>query len=245
MPSSARVPNKKSIPMKDAMRHGALSLSFGAWPGAENKTMKIHLAVDLATLGAALEMAEAVCEYVDSLWIGPILLKNEGLKAVEAFKTSFCAKSIVADMRTMESGGLEAELSFAAGADAVTVLAMADNATISATVQCGARLKRRVIANLQAVVLPVQRAGELATLGVDEFVTPLTGHGSSAGLSPDELREIADGRCRTFLCGCDSVASLSLVARFGVNNAVVGAPIYSAPDAVAAARSFHMAARNL
>jgi hypothetical protein len=27
--ASERVPNKKSIPMKDAMRHGALSLSFG------------------------------------------------------------------------------------------------------------------------------------------------------------------------------------------------------------------------
>jgi hypothetical protein len=29
MPFFARVPNKKSIPLKDAMRHGALSLSFG------------------------------------------------------------------------------------------------------------------------------------------------------------------------------------------------------------------------
>ncbi len=207
--------------------------------------MKIHLAVDLATLGAALEMAEAVCDYVDSLWLGPILLKNEGLKAVEAFRTSFCKKTIVADMRTMESGSLEAELSFAAGADAMTVLGIADNATINATVQCGARLKRRVIVNLNAAMPPVQRASELATFGIEEFVATSAGHGSSVGLSPVQLEEIARSGRTVFLYGCDSAASLSLAARIGVDDVVIGAPIYSAPDVVAAAQTFHRAASRL
>ncbi len=51
--------------------------------------MKIHLAVDLAALGPALELAEAVSAYVESMWIGPALLKNERLRAAEAFKISF------------------------------------------------------------------------------------------------------------------------------------------------------------
>jgi 3-hexulose-6-phosphate synthase len=200
--------------------------------------MRIHLAVDLIALGPALELAESVCDHVDSMWLGPTLLKNEGLRAVEAFKTSFCHKPIVADMRSTHDGGLEAELAFGAQADVSTILAIAADEDIRAAVEFATRHKRRIFANLIGVRNPVQRAAELTLIGVSGVVhkcAPLHG----LGLSSEEMRQITDIDVPVFLDSCDSTEELRMVALWGVEDVVVGRPIYAARDAILAAQAFH------
>ena len=46
---------------------------------------------------------------------------------------------LVADMKTMDAGALEAEMAFAAGADLMTVLGCASDATVAAAAEFASR----------------------------------------------------------------------------------------------------------
>ncbi len=164
--------------------------------------MKIHLAVDLAALGPALELAESVCDDVDSLWVGPTLLKNERLKAAEAFKTSFCDKPVVVDMRTTGFGGLEAQLAFAARADAITVFGIAAGSEVIAAERIARQTRRELIANLYGAAEPVRRAECLARLGVQGFVVELANRRGGSGISAVDVEAIVAVGIPVYLSGC-------------------------------------------
>jgi 3-hexulose-6-phosphate synthase len=87
--------------------------------------MKLHVAVDLHTLEKAIAMVHKVAPFVDIIEAGTPLIKQEGLRIISILKECFPEKLILADMKTMDAGGLEAKLAYDAGADLVTVLAVA------------------------------------------------------------------------------------------------------------------------
>jgi hypothetical protein len=91
--------------------------------------------------------------------------------AAEAFRTSFCDKPVVADMRTMEFGGLEAELAFGARADAMTAMGISPDSEILAAVALARRPNRETICNLFGVAEPVRRARQVAALAF-RCITP-------------------------------------------------------------------------
>ncbi|MBI2675624.1 MAG: orotidine 5'-phosphate decarboxylase [Candidatus Aenigmarchaeota archaeon] len=91
---------------------------------------KVQLALDFLTIADALKIAEKAAEYADFIEAGTPLIKAEGLSVVRRLKERFPDKIIVADMKTMDTGFLEAEIAFKAGADAVSVLGAADRETI-------------------------------------------------------------------------------------------------------------------
>jgi 3-hexulose-6-phosphate synthase len=118
------------------------------------------------TLELGVRIAEATsCRDV---WIeaGTPLIKKWGSLAVEALKkTTNCF--IVADTKTMDTGGLEAEIMFNAGADAVTVLGLADNSTITKALEAARKHNGLLIVDLINHPEPVKRSLELDGMGVD------------------------------------------------------------------------------
>ena len=91
----------------------------------------VQISLDLTNLADALEMAEiAVSAGVDWLEAGTPLLLGEGLRAVEALHTRFPKHPIVADLKTMDGGYLEAEMMAKAGASFVVVMGRAHEATV-------------------------------------------------------------------------------------------------------------------
>jgi len=70
-------------------------------------------------------MVHKVAPFVDIIEAGTPLIKQEGLRIISILKECFPEKLILADMKTMDAGGLEAKLAYDAGADLVTVLAVA------------------------------------------------------------------------------------------------------------------------
>ena len=98
----------------------------------------VQLSLDLTSIDEAIETAGiAVAAGVDWLEAGTPLLLAEGLHAVETLRKRFPDHPIVADLKTMDGGYLEAEMMAKAGADLVVVMGRAHEATIRRVVDAG------------------------------------------------------------------------------------------------------------
>lgn len=129
--------------------------------------MKIQVAIDLLSLQQAMNLLEDVAPYIDIIEAGTPLIKQEGLKAIEAFKQQYPDKQVFADMKTMDAGELEAEMAFQAGADFATVLAVADDATIKGAIAAAKKHKKALTADTVGVKDLEKRTKELEQMGVD------------------------------------------------------------------------------
>src|SRR6476646_3910237 len=106
----------------------------------------VQISLDLTNLAEAIEMAEiAVAAGVDWLEAGTPLLLAEGLRAVETLHVRFPNHPIVADLKTMDGGYLEAEMMAKAGASYVVVMGRAHEATIRRVVEAGRDFNIRVM----------------------------------------------------------------------------------------------------
>src|SRR5207249_2419576 len=107
----------------------------------------LQVALDHMHLKRALLAAkEAVEGGADWLEAGTPLVKSEGMEVVRQLKKSFPGKTIVADLKTMDTGAFEVEIAAKAGADVITVMGVTDDATILEAV----RAARRYGSNIKA-----------------------------------------------------------------------------------------------
>lgn len=98
----------------------------------------VQVSLDLTSIDEALAFAEmAVRAGVDWLEAGTPLILAEGLNGVRALRRAFPDVPIVADLKTMDGGYLEAEMMAKAGATHVVVMARAHPATIKEVVRAG------------------------------------------------------------------------------------------------------------
>jgi 3-hexulose-6-phosphate synthase/6-phospho-3-hexuloisomerase len=96
----------------------------------------VQVSLDLPTIKDAMPVAEtAVRAGVDWLEVGTPLILGEGLHAVAALRKAFPDHPIVADLKTMDAGYLEAEMMFGAGATHVVVMGVAHRGTIAGAVR--------------------------------------------------------------------------------------------------------------
>jgi 3-hexulose-6-phosphate synthase/6-phospho-3-hexuloisomerase len=154
----------------------------------------VQLSLDLTSLDEALETAAVGVEAgVDWLEAGTPLLLAEGLRAVEALRKRFPDHPIVADLKTMDGGYLEAEMMARAGASLVVVMGRAHEATIRRVVDAGREFGVKVMGDNLAAGDRVACAAWMERLGVDYIVHHI-GFDERAmvkGLSPlDELDAI-------------------------------------------------------
>ena len=128
----------------------------------------LQVALDLDNLHRAIQIArEAVKGGAQWLEAGTPLIKSEGLEALRALRREFPDQTLVADLKTMDVGGVEVEMATKAGADIVTVLGLADDGTFLEAVKAGRQYGSRVMADLINVPDKVARARELEALGIE------------------------------------------------------------------------------
>ena len=131
----------------------------------------LQLALDFVDLHRAVKVAKlAVPAGVDWIEVGTPLIKSEGLDAVRELKRLFPGKTMVADMKIMDTGRIEVEAAAKAGAQIVDVLGTATDATIAECVAAGKNYGAQIVVDLIAVADAVLRARQVADLGVD-FIT--------------------------------------------------------------------------
>src|SRR5256885_3049069 len=98
----------------------------------------VQISLDLTDIDEALNTARIAVEAgVDWLEAGTPLLLAEGLHGVRALRRAFPDHPIVADLKTMDGGYLEAEMMAKAGATHVVVMARAHVETIKVVVKAG------------------------------------------------------------------------------------------------------------
>ena len=154
----------------------------------------VQISLDVTSLDEALETAAIAVESgVDWLEAGTPLILAEGLRSVQGLRERFPNHPIVADLKTMDGGYLEAEMMAKAGASLVVVMGRAHEATIRRVVDAGRDFGVKVMGDNLGADDRVENARWMESLGVD-FIIHHIGYDERRmvkGLSPmDELDEV-------------------------------------------------------
>jgi len=204
----------------------------------------VQLALDFVELDRALKVAqEAVAGGVDWLEAGTPLIKSEGLDAVRALRKAFPNHTIVADMKIMDAGRVEAEAAAKAGADIVDVLGAASDATIRECVEAARHYGLRIVVDTIAVEDVVKRAREVEAMGADYVSVHVAVDEQMHGATPfEKLKQVAKAvSIPVAVAGGIHSESAAEAVKCGASIVIVGGAIIKAQDATGAARQIKRA----
>ncbi|MDD3043629.1 MAG: bifunctional hexulose-6-phosphate synthase/ribonuclease regulator [Methanosarcinaceae archaeon] len=199
----------------------------------------IQVALDLLELDRAVEIAkEALAGGVDWIEVGTPLIKSEGMDAIRVIKKNFPNRTVLADMKTMDTGAIEVEMAAKAGADVVIILGGADDATILDAIRSAHKYGVRIMADLIAISEPVKRAKELEALGVDYINVHIGIDQQMMGMDPiHTLEEISEEVSIQIAAAGGLDAELSARAvQAGAGIVIVGGHIARSDNVTAAAK---------
>ena len=137
--------------------------------------MKLQLALDLVNIPQAIELVKEVEEHIDIVELGTPVINKEGLKAVEEMKAAFPNLEVLADVKIMDAAGHEVGQASDAGADIVTILGQAEDASIKGAVEEAKKRGKKILVDMIAVKDIKKRAAELDELGAD-YICVHTGY---------------------------------------------------------------------
>ncbi|MBK6391796.1 MAG: orotidine 5'-phosphate decarboxylase [Saprospiraceae bacterium] len=195
----------------------------------------VQISLDIIELDEALSTASmALRAGVDWLEAGTPLILAEGLHGVRALRAAFPAIPIVADLKTMDGGYLEAEMMARAGATHVVVMARAHEETIRCVVKAGRDFGIKVMGDNLGCPDMVEAAIMLEDLGCD-FIVHHIGYDERRGIaarghrmpSPlDQLREVVQAvKIPVQAVGGLSIEQAILCPTYGAPLVVLGAPL--------------------
>jgi 3-hexulose-6-phosphate synthase len=201
----------------------------------------VQISLDLTNIDEALETAAlALRAGVDWLEAGTPLLLAEGLHGVKALRNAFPNIPIVADLKTMDGGYLEAEMMAKAGATHVVVMARAHEETIKVVVKAGLDYGVKVMGDNLGCPDMVDGAKLLEDLGCD-YVIHHIGYDERRGIaargermpSPlDQLREVVQAvQIPVQAVGGLSLEQATQCPQYGAPLVVLGAPLTIDADA--------------
>lgn len=201
----------------------------------------VQISLDLTNIDEALETAAmAMRAGVDWLEAGTPLILAEGLHGIRALRAAFPTTPLVADLKTMDGGYLEAQMMAEAGATHVVVMARAHEETIRCVVKAGKDFGVQVMGDNMVCPDMVEGAKWLEDLGCD-FVIHHIGYDERRGIaarglrmpSPlDRLREVVNAvRIPVQAVGGLSLEQAIQCPAYGAPLVVLGAPLTIDADA--------------
>ncbi len=209
-----------------------------------------QVSLDLTTIAEALEMARGARRAgIDWLEAGTPLILGEGLHAVKALRREFPGVPIVADLKTMDGAGLEAEMMLGAGATHVVVMSRAHWASVKEMVKVAHRMGGEVMADVLAAEDKARDARAMRELGVDWIIvhTGFDERRYVKGVSPlDDL----DAVLAAVDLPVQAVGGLSIeqaleTVRRGARSVVIGAPLAIQADRFATGDEFEVILRDV
>ncbi len=201
----------------------------------------VQISLDIINIDEALETAAmAIRAGVDWLEAGTPLILAEGCNAIKRLRETFPNVPVVADLKTMDGGYLEAEMMAKAGATHVVVMARAHEETIKCVVQAGKDFNVKVMGDNLGCDDKTAAAKWLENLGCDYIIHHI-GYDERRGIavqgkrmpSPlDELRKVVNA----VNIPVQAVGGLSLeqaiqCPAYGAPLVVLGAPLTIDADA--------------
>jgi len=201
----------------------------------------VQISLDLTTSDEALETAAmALRAGVDWLEAGTPLILAEGLLGVRRLRAAFPGVPIVADLKTMDGGYLEAEMMAQAGATHVVVMAQAHDETLRCVVKAGRDCGIGVMGDNLACPDMVAGAKRLEDLGCG-YVIHHIGYDERRGIAargeraPNPLDQLRDVVAAVSV-PVQAVGGLTLeqavrTPEYGAPLVVLGAPLTIDADA--------------
>lgn len=195
----------------------------------------VQISLDLTNLEEAIATAElALRAGVDWLEAGTPLILAEGLRCIRGLRERFPQVPIVADLKTMDGGYLEAQMMAQAGATHVVVMARAHEETIHCVVKAGRDFGIQVMGDNLGCPDMVDAARKLEQLGCDYIVhhigyderRGIAARGERAPTPLDQLREVvAAVKIPVQAVGGLSIEQAIATPSYGAPLVVIGAPL--------------------
>lgn len=198
----------------------------------------LQVALDEIELSRALDIAkEAVaggCDYIEA---GTPLIKSEGMNAVRSLKNQFKDHTIVADMKTMDTGAVEVEMAAKAGAGIVSILGASHDSTIRESVQSAKKYGIKLGVDLINVRDPAGRAAKLQEMGVDIIGVHVGIDEQMVGQDPLEILKAVRKAVsvQIAVAGGLNAQSAAAAVALGADIVIVGGNIIHSGDVTAAA----------
>ncbi len=202
---------------------------------------ELQLALD-GDLRTALDLLSAVHPYIDIAEVGTPLVFREGMNALRRIREAHPQLALVADLKIMDAGRAEADIAFSAGADIVTAMALAADATIAGALESARAQEKRVMVDMMQVAEPRARALELLGLGCD-LLCLHTAHDQQAALG-SPFAQLADLRAALpsaglAIAGGVKLPALTQILPLKPDVIIVGSAITGSADPGASAKHFY------
>jgi len=201
--------------------------------------LELQLAIDLLNKEEAAELAKKVEEYVDIVEIGTPIVINEGLPAVEHLNKNINNAKVLADLKIMDAADYEVSQAIKFGADVVTILGVAEDASIKAAVEEAHKHDKQLLVDMIAVQDLEKRAQELDDMGAD-YIAVHTGYDLQAeGQSPlYSLRKVKSviKNSKVAVAGGIKPDTIKEIVAENPDLVIVGGGIANAEDPVEAAK---------
>jgi 3-hexulose-6-phosphate synthase len=202
--------------------------------------MKLQLAFDFLQVPEIIRLVGQVEDLVDLVEIGTPVIIRDGVEAVRRLRAAFPRLALVADLKIMDGGEYESSLAFEAGADWVTVLALADQVTIAQAVKAARSYKAKIMTDMIGVADIAGRAAAMEALGADCVCVHTAIDVQHTGRNPlAELREIKGvlARAGSAVAGGVDQSTIAAVSRESPDIVIVGGGITRQADPRAAAQA--------
>ncbi|MFJ6188794.1 3-hexulose-6-phosphate synthase [Staphylococcus cohnii] len=201
--------------------------------------MELQLAIDLLNKEDAAELANKVKDYVDIVEIGTPIVINEGLPAVQHLNDNIDSVKVLADLKIMDAADYEVSQAVKFGADIVTILGVAEDASIKAAVDEAHKHGKQLLVDMIAVQDLEKRAEVLDDLGAD-YIAVHTGYDLQAeGQSPlESLRKVKSviSNSKVAVAGGIKPDTIKDIVAENPDLIIVGGGIANAEDPVEAAK---------
>ena len=202
----------------------------------------VQIALDYATIEEALEMARIGVEAgVDWLEIGTPLIISQGLLPIGDMVRAFPKYPVLADYKTMDSGGKNVHRTKAQGGHIMTVCGGAPDETIRSAIEASKETDIMVVVDTIGVKHQAARARQCAEWGAHMIYLHYGADQRAADASQDSVQWLDE-----------VLAAVSIpvgVGTFGVEDAIravskgaelvaIGHPVISGPKAAEELREF-------
>ena len=202
----------------------------------------IQLAIDLLTVDEALRLAEVgVRAGVDWLEAGTPLIVRQGADAIGAIARTFPEYPVLADYKTMDSGGRNNQLTAEQGGKLMTVCAGATDETITAAVAASHETGVLVIVDTIGVKDQVGRAKEAERLGAHSVYLHYGADQRRADATRDSTQWVQSVGAAVSVplgAGTFGVEDGVRAARLGADVIVIGHPLISGPNPLEALKEY-------
>lgn len=207
--------------------------------------MKIQLALDRITMNEAVNIAQEIIEYVDIIEVGTSLIKDYGMQSVHIAKNAFPAKSILADLKTMDEGEYEFKAAYQNGADIATVMGAASIDTIDICYKTAKKYNKIIMIDLletgdEKIKLLRQFSDAIFCIHTPKDSKRQKFYGKVA-----EIKDLMPGIKHLAIAGGVDIESAKGLKNLGIELVVIGAAITKSGNLRNTAKNFYEVLKDI